>query len=629
MPTPITAADPIFADIASSVPASFLADVVGLINRSPSLLAQIAQLDAFTLPGGGTAQIVLQSGAGNGASSSYHSAVINVSALSSYDDSQSIALGGNVDSTQGPEYVTPAGVFVGLLAYELGHWLDAQLGPIYTGSLPGYTIEQAVATEFASEGKSADSQYTAMMQIQSTEATSPVPSDMANGNVLFNVTSDPAQDTSLLAQVAGLQSGAAVSLLGSQFWNVPVDGGSFLSTFWTSYSDSGARDDLGIAMSQITGFSVRESNAGTLESCTIDTGAPSGGAPSGGAPGGAALSYLITCPTPGQQQAQITDAASGSLLATVDTVIDASSGQMQLTLAAHDFSFDIPDGSVALGVTGDNDRLFGGPGVADLQIALSGTGALVCLQSGSSTITGADATTTVFGGASDVTYAGGGGILVMGAGAATVAGGPRETVFGGTGGVTYQGATEYADVIGGAGSCTIRAGAGGGWYGGGSLGHNALTATGAGTVLDAGGNDDTLTGAAGGGAYLIAAAGNETLQGGNQTGGTLFFLGAGADLVQAGHGGSVIVTGSGTATIDGGGGWDQVWGGTGGADQFVAGQGGVLAISGFRPGIDHLSMGGQHVTAASEGATGTVFALSSGATIVLAGVAVQGGSAFS
>ena len=618
MPTPITASDPIFAGIASSVPASFLADVVGLINRSPNLLAQIAQLDAFTLPGGGTARIALQSGAGNGASSSYHSAVINISALSSYDDSQSIALGGNLDPTQSPEYITPAGVFVGLLAYELAHWTDPQLGPIYTGGLPGYTIEQAVATEFASEGKSADSQYTAMMQIQSTEATNPVLSDMANGNVLFNVTSDPAQDTSLLAQVAGLQSGAAVSLLGSQFWNVPVDGGSFLSTFWTGYGDSGARDDLGIAMSQITGFSVRESNAGTLEGCTIDTQAPAG----------AALSYLITCPTPGQQQAQITDTASGNLLATVDTVIDTGTGQMQLSLAAHDFSLDVPDGSVALSVTGDNDRLFGQAGVTDLHVALSGTSALVCLQSGGSTITGADSTTTVFGGASDVTYAGGG-ILVMGEGAATVTGGLRATVFGGTGGVTYQGATEYADVIGGAGSCTIRAGAGGGWYGGGSLGHNALTAIGAGTVLDAGGSNDTLTGAAGGGAYLIAAAGNETLQGGNQTGDTIFFLGSGADLVQAGHGGSVIVAGSGTATIDGGGGWDQVWGGTGGADRFVAGNGGVLAISGFRPGIDQISAGSQHVTAASEGATGTVFALSSGATIILAGVAVQAGGAFS
>ncbi len=616
MPTAISTNDPIFRGIAASVPAAFLDDVVALINRSPTLQSQINQLDALPLADGGTAQIALQTGAGNGASSSYHSAVINIAALSSYDDQQLVAEGGSATPGQ-TELITPAGVFVGLLAYEMGHWTDPQLGPIYSGGLSGYTLEQAVATEFASEGKSGDNQYVVMSQIQQSESAQPVPSDMANGNVLFNITSNPAQDTQLLQQAAALRSqpdayAETVSTLGSQFWNVPVDGGSFLSTMWNGYDAGGAHDDLGISMSQISGFAVSENEAGGLNGCTIQTQAPGG-----------SDTYQITCPTPGQQQTQISNSVTHALLAQVGTVIDAD-GAMQLSLAANNFAFNVAAGA-SLTTTGNGDTVFGAGGNG---IALSGADALVCAGAGNTIITGANATTTVFGGAGNIDDAGGGGILVMGSGSATVGGGAQESVFGGAGGLSYQGGQDYADVIGGAGSCTIHAGAGGGWYGGGSLGHNTLLATGAGTVLDAGGNGDTLTGAASGGAYLIAAAGNETLLGGNTSGETTFFLGAGADLVTAGSGGSVIDTGTGTASVLGGGGNDQIWGGSGLADLFTAGTGGSMEIHGFRTGIDHLATGGQQLGAATQEASGTLFTLSSGATILLDGIKVEAGSAF-
>ena len=610
MPTPITTGDPIFAGIAGSVPSAFLGDVVGLIDRSPILEAQINQLDAIPLADGGTARIALQTGAGNGANSSFHSEVINIGALSSYDDMQVIAAGGSTTPGQ-TELVTPAGVFTGLLAYEMAHWTDTQLGPIYSGAIGSYTIEQAVATEFASEGKSGENQYLVMSQIQQSEVVLPLPAGLANGNVLFNITSMPSHDTQLLQQVTVLQGGAqpdadSVSYLGSQFWNVPVDGGTFLSTMWNGYEAGGARDDLGITLSQITGYGVTESEAGTLAGCTIQT-----------VSDGRALTWQIACPIPGQQQAQVSDSATQTVLAEIDSVIDPA-GQLHLAIAASNFAFAAPAGA-SLSVTGSGDSITGASGNI---IAVAGDNESVCLVSGAA----GSATTTVFGGGSDV-HDTAGGVLVMGTGAATVSGGLSSTIFGGTGGVVYQGGQEYADVIGGGGSCTIDAGAGGGWYGGGSLGANSLVATGAGTVLDAGGVGDTLTGAAGGGAWLIAASGNETLIGANQTGETTFFLGSGADLVRAGVGGSVIDTGAGAASVFGGGGHDQIWGGSGGPDLFVAGSGGQLEIHGFRTGTDHLSAAGQQVVARASLGGGTLFTLSSGATVLLAGVEAQSGEA--
>ncbi len=752
MSATISTSDPIFA--ALTVPTAFLSDVVDLINRSQSLLGEIDQLDATTLPGGGTAEIRLQSGQQNGGNTYYHAATINIGALAGYDDTTLLYAGGSLVAGQ-TENITPAGTFVGVLAHEIAHWGDAQLGPLYSaGGLSGYSVEQAVATEFASEGKAATSQYIAMQQIQAFERGQALPAGMANGNTLFDVDGSPAQDTAMLQTVQSIALGtsphaAEVSYLGSQFWNVPVDGGTYLTTMWGSYGAAGARDDLGISESQITRFQVSESDAGTLAGCIIQTSAASG----------ANLTYQIACAVPGSQQARITDTATGATVATVDTTV-APAG-VQLSLVADAFSFAVIAGAVAsvrgnndtltlggndslsltgsgstvsgamgntislmaassaviaaagggsirlvgdaaaadmlgtgaqvglfgnndaatasgsivtladaiagslsgsgdtvilgagdvlslagsqdtillaggaassesIALSGDQDRLFGGLQASDLRLTLSGATATVVLTGGHATIAGANAGTTVFGGASDVDY-GGGGILVMGSGAATVAGataGMQQIVFGGGSGLLYQGGQGYADVVGGGGSCTIQAGGAGGWYGGSAAGNNLLVASGAGTVLDAGGNGDTLVGAAGGGSYLIAAAGNETLRGGNQTGESTVFLGSGSDRLTAGPGGSIIDTGAGTATVYGGGGHDQIWAGSGGADLFVAGSGGQLEIHGFRTGIDHLQTGGQSIAAVVQSGGGTLFTLSSGATIMLAGVDAPSGRVF-
>lgn len=667
MSTPILTSDPILAAVAATpgVTTAFLDDVVDLINRSPNLLAEINQLDATSLSGGGTAVIKLQNGQDNGGNTSYHSAVINIRALPSYNDGTLPYAGGSLIAGQ-IEHLTPAGTFVGTLAHEIGHWSDPQLGPLYIGSTAAYPIEQAVATEFTSEGKAAFSQYTAMSQIQATEASQPIRAGMANGNIMFDVDGKPVENTAMLQQVQALSSqsasagaAACISYLGSQFWTTPVDGGTYLSTMWNGYGALGARDELGISEAQITQFQVQEAVGATLAGCTIQT-RPSSGA---------ALTYQIACPTPGAQQARITDSATGLLLATVDTTIPSVSAATQLSLAANNFSFAVVGNSIAtvqgnndaltldrgdslsltgpgntisltgangsadmVRLSGDQDHLLGGPHVTNLQLTLSGTRSMVSLTAGSATVTDGGTGTSIFGGASNVSYrGGGGGILVMGSGAATVAGagvGTKETVFGGTSGLQYQGAQEYADVIGGAGPCTIHAGAGGGWYGGGNAGSNFLAASGGPTVLDAGGNGDTLVGASGGGTFLIAGSGNETLYGGNRAGESSIFLGIGADAVVAALGGSVVNTGTGTARIYGGGGHDQIWGGTGGADLFVAGKSGQLEIHGFRVGTDHLQAAGQATTAVVQGVGGTTITLSSGATILLGGVDAQGSSVF-
>ncbi len=779
MPKQISTGDPIFAALA--LPSAFLHDVVDLINRSQSLLGEIDQLDATTLPGGGTAEIESQSGQQNGGNTTCHASVINIAAFGSYDDAKVPYGGGSLAAGQ-TEGLTPAGVFVGILAHEIAHWGDAQLGPLYSaGVLPSYTLEQSVATEFASEGKAATSQYTAMSQIQASEAAQPIPAGMANGNVLFDVNGHPPQDSVLLQHVQSIGVGAGshaadISYFGSQFWNVAVDGGTYLTTMWGGYGAAGARNDLGIDEARIVQYQVSENDSGTLAGCTIETSASSGQT---GQPSVAALTYRIAFAAAGSQQARITDTATGAAVATVDTVVTSAGGTVQFSIVADAFTFAVIDDTVAtvrgdrdtltlgsrdslfltgsgntvtgaagnmislsasssaviatqhgggtisldgdaatlevlgsgaavgllgnsdaavasgstvtlaasiagslggsddivilgagdtLSLTGDRDtivlsgvpsgvpsgvlsgvlaggdgagqsitlsgsqdRLFGGSHPAELRLTLSGAASTVVLTGGHATISGAGVGTTVFGGGSDVEYGGGDGILVMGSGAATVAGaaeGARETVFGGASGLLYQGGREYADVVGGAGSCTIRAGVGGGWYGGSIAGNNFLAATGAGTVLAAGGGGDTLVGATGGGAYLIAAAGNETLRGGNQTGESTVFLGSGADLLVAGPGGSIVDTGAGTVTLYGGGGHDHVWAGSGDGDVFVTGVGGQLEIHGFRTGADHLLSAGQAVGDAVRTGDGTLFTLSSGATIILAGVDAPPGTAF-
>ena len=621
----ILVSDPIFGDTASETNSTFMADVVKLINESPSLVGEINALDSTADVSGGHAMINLTSNSGEGGDSYYHSDVINISALVSYDDATKPYAGGSF--TAAYDALTPAAVYVGTLAHEIGHWLDVNLAPIYTQNLlPDYSIEQAVATELASEGKAAYSQYVSKVQI-----------DNANGGAgtgLFHVANTLQQDDDELKLVSQINDvGQAQSYLGSNFWNVNVNDGTYLSNDWTSYSSGGAVNYLGIDYTTVTNSTVQLNDAGTLIGSTLQT---------------ASLDYSFSYSAVGAETASVMNSAGALLYKEVFMDSGApvfslaryqASGTFTQTAGSNETvvgndnlvsnsgnSFAVlGDGNEVIGTTSSTNSLNGNDNVyfdhaaADntVKLVMGGAGNEAVLGAATTTVSGNGTGSTVFGGTGGLTYEADGGTVVLG-GAATVFGASANTVvLGGSGSLDYMGGSGYADVVGGAGSDTIQADAGGGWFQGGSNGGNLITGSNSsfGTVLAAGGNGDTINGGSHGGDYLLAGLGNETLNGGNKLGTQTMFLAGGATTVFTGSASSIIDTGSGSAYIDDLG-RSVVYGGTGESDTYTAGAG-QLDVAGFRVGTDHVS-GSVASTTFSDG--DTVLQMKDGASITLFGV---------
>lgn len=618
----IRTSDPIFGTVAQQTNPTFMADVVRPINESPSLMAEIAALDSTPSVNGNQAVIMLTNNTGEGGDSYYHAPQISISALVNYDDSGKPYAGGSFTSSF--DALTPAATFVGILAHEIGHWLDANLAPIYTQKLlTHYSIEQSVATEFASEGKAAYSQYLSKQQIDSANA--------GVGTGLFHASNSLQQDSDELRLVSGISDvGQAQSYLGSQFWNVNVNGGTYLSTMWSGYSNGGSVNYLGIDYTTITNVTVQLNDAGAMIGSTLRT---------------ADLNYTFSYGAIGSETASILNSAGNLLYTEVfndsgaaifDLARSQSNGSFTQTSQADETvagdSNVVTDagnslvmrgsGNYLMGVTAANDTIIGNGNVyfghsaasSSVQLSMSGRANEAVLGAGAATISGSAVNSTVFGGAGALHYDGDGGTLVLN-GAATVAGAAANTVvFGGTGTLIYDGSSGYDDVIMSTGSATITAGAGGGWYEGGSNGFNLIRGSdsGQGTVLDAGGNGDTVTGGIHGGDYLLAGIGNETLIGGNDSGTQTMFLGGGSAMVTTGTASSIIDTGTGSAYIKNLG-HGVVYGGTGQADVYTAGAG-HMDIVGFRVGTDHVA--GSVASIAYLG-NNTTLQLSNGASITL------------
>ncbi len=627
--TVVSATDLLFGNVAQQTNPTFMADVVTLINESPNLVAEINTLDNTPDQDGGQATINLQSDSGEGGDTYYHADYINESTLVSYDDSTTPYAGGSF--TNAFDSVTSASVFVGILAHEIGHWLDVNLAPIYLqGDLAHYSLQQAVATEFSSEGKAAFSQYTAKAQI-----------DAANGGAgigYFGDANSLAQDSDQLRLVSKISDiGQAESYLGSQFWNVNVNGGTYLSNFWTSYGNGGAINYLNISESAITNVTVQLNDSGSLIGSTIQT---------------ASLNYAFAYSGVGNETASVSDASGNLLYTTVftdpgtssfyslalyatggditqasyanETVIgnnniatDSGSGTVFNLNGDNNYLFSVA-ASATDSVTGDNNTVYSFEAAGTvLNLTLSGLGDVVVLGSGATNIYGDSSSSEIFGGSGALTYNGDGGIIVL-SGAATIVGSAAHTeVWGGAGTVQYIGESGYDDVIMSTGSATIHAGGGGGWYEGGTNGHNFIQGSdsGLGTILAAGGNGDTITGGSHGGDYFLAGAGNETLNGGNSFGTQVMFLGSGFASVTTGTASSIIDTGSGSALINGAGS-TMVYGGSGQSDTYTA-EAGSLGVVGFRVGVDHV--GGSINSVAFQG-NNTTLQLSDGASVTLFGV---------
>lgn len=624
--TVIASTDPIFGNVAATAGAAFVADVVTLINESPNLVAEINAIDALLDSAGGQATIVLTPNSQEGGGAYYRTPQISISSLVSYDDSTRPYIGGSF--TADHDGLTPAAVFVGLLAHEGGHYLDAQIAPLFApGPLRGLSLDQAVITEFASEGKATYDQYVAKAQV-----------DAANGGAgtgYFASGGTIQQDDDQLRLVSRIaDQGQAESYLGSQYWNVAVRGGTYLSTFWTQFGGQGAINYLGIDQKTITNVTEQTDDTGTLIGASIQT---------------AGLDYTFSYSAQGSETVSVLNSAGVQLYS--EAFNATGSPVYMLTRYQSGGSFaqgvnasetvvgngnTVTDSGTALAIQGDhnnmilvakastgivtgssNDVFDHGAAGGTRSLTVAGAGDILVLGPSATTVTGGATGTEVFSGSGALNYAADGGTLIL-SGSASITGASANTiVFGGSGAFSYKGATAYDDVIASSGSATISAGAGGGWYEGGSNGHNLITGSnsGLGTVLAAGGNGDTIQGGSSGGDYFLAGTGNETLLGGNAVGTQTMFLGSGSDVVLTGAAASIIDTGTGSATINDFGS-AIVYGGTGRADAYTAAAG-HMDVVGFRVGMDHVT--GAVASGSAQGGN-TMLNLSDGATITLIGV---------
>ena len=348
-------------------------------------------------------------------------------------------------------------------------------------------------------------------------------------------------------------------------------------------------------------------------------------------------------------------------------------GNLVLTNAANSNSGGIAaSGTVEIATNGAAGT---GPLSADggrliLDAGVTG-GPINAARGGSTAVSVADGSHTVFAGQGGLSFQNGSGTsLVVGAILPTTTIQSEEPVFGalsvtgGTGSVTVFGGNEGGAIFGGtAGGNVIVAGFGGTAGGnvimaGASVGPSLAIEGAIPVTIGGGGNGDLLAVVGVQNNLVAAAGGNETLTGSGATGNNVFFGGIGADLIVAGSGQDLIVGGSGTATLVGGVGGTAIFAGAGrdlivggaGGDYIQAGSGdatvfagagsdllavvngqagGSVTVSGFRVGTDHLAARGygsapQQATAGGN----TVLTFSDNTRVTLLGVASVPESAF-
>ena len=230
---------------------------------------------------------------------------------------------------------------------------------------------------------------------------------------------------------------------------------------------------------------------------------------------------------------------------------------------------------------------------------------------------------TIWSGGGDTIWAG------LASATITVTGGQGDTVYAQGASLSFINGSGASTVYAGSGSVLIQAGLGGGTYYAGTAGNSRLMA-GAGQVTFHGMADgDVLTAAGAANDALIAGAGTETLSGGTNTGNLTLVAGTGATTMIAGLGRTVFVLGPGNDSI--------TVGGVANMFQIQNGKsGGFDTISGFRLGLDDLSLSGfgsdeianALSSQSADGMGGTLLMLSDTTRLDLLGIAAIDRNAF-
>jgi len=221
-------------------------------------------------------------------------------------------------------------------------------------------------------------------------------------------------------------------------------------------------------------------------------------------------------------------------------------------------------------------------------------------------------------------------IIVGGSGPLSVVGaaqpGGSDTIFASSGALTnVAGGDERMLFVGGFGPSVVTVGAGGGAAFAGEAG-SVLIAGASGAFLAGNIAGDQLLTSGVGGDILAAGNGNETLNGAAANGSDLMFGGSGADAISLGHGADTLVGGSGGyVAFAGSGNATMFVGAAPDTFAFAAGRtGGNDVIGGFRPGVDHLALGGYTAPAAVFAGNGSsVVLLGDGTHITLLGVSTS------
>jgi hypothetical protein len=268
--------------------------------------------------------------------------------------------------------------------------------------------------------------------------------------------------------------------------------------------------------------------------------------------------------------------------------------------------------------------VIGGSGVATLAGGTGG-GLLVGGTSGGNLLAAGSGTTTLLGGGSGDTLFGGGGnsllvaaagntTLVGGSGATTVVGanGGSDTLFGGTGSsILVAGASGMNVMVGGAQSVLYGGGGPDQMFAGDGTAL-ILAGSGANQVLAGGAGSATLIGGAAG-ATFIGGIGQSIAVGGR--GNDVFYTGAGQMTAFQGSGSDIVLGQSGSSTVVGGSGPDIY--------AFVNGvAGGSEIVSGFKVGLDRISLFGYGTDPIQQSTAGGAFniLLGDGTHITLLGV---------